>query len=162
MAIVGIVAFFQTGLQATSSSEPSPDPSVALQAVASLARNVFLAQGASAVGVLGFFFNLAYFLILLWRDHKISSDSSRSAYFKRKVAVLVGVVLACGFVIGDIILASIQGVNGKTQAVGLVAVCAIAGFLMVIAIIADVVKLCVLDGGQEKSLRDTVSNQQEA
>lgn len=78
-------------------------------------------------GWVGFVFNLTYFATLLWTDHKISCHNSRGWYFRRKLAVLTGVLLSCGIFIGDITLASILGVKGPKAAVGPIAVSAIAG-----------------------------------
>lgn len=78
-------------------------------------------------GWVGFVFNLTYFPSLLWADHKISTDSSRSSFFKRKIAVLIGVLFACGILIGDIALASMLGVKEPRVLVGPIAVSAIAG-----------------------------------
>lgn len=76
---------------------------------------------------MGFVFNLAYFASLLWVDHKISCHNSRSWYFKRKLAVLTGVLVACGVFIGDITLASILGVKEPSAAAGPIAASTIAG-----------------------------------
>lgn len=78
-------------------------------------------------GWVGFVFNLTYFPGLLWADHKISIDRSRSLFFKRKITVLIGVIFACGVLIGDIALASMLGVRGASLLVGPLTVCAIAG-----------------------------------
>lgn len=66
-------------------------------------------------------------MTLLWTDHKISCHSSRSWYFKRKVAVLSGILVSCGIFIGDVALASMLGMKEKSVAIGPIAASAVAG-----------------------------------
>lgn len=66
-------------------------------------------------------------MTLLWTDHKISSHNSRSWYFKRKVAVLSGILVSCGIFVGDIALAAMLGLKEKSVALGPIAASAIAG-----------------------------------
>lgn len=76
---------------------------------------------------MGFVFNLTYFPGLLWADHKISTHSSRDLLMKRKITVLIGIIFACGVLIGDIALASMIGLKGASLMVGPITVSAIAG-----------------------------------
>lgn len=147
MGIVGIVTFHNTAIQAfedfmsgtsvgSSSIEQMGQASLLQGATAVVSQVPSQAHGSSFEGELtteikqgwvGFVFNLTYYAGLLWIDHKISSHNSRDWFFKRKLAVLTGVLVACGVFIGDITLASLLGVKEPKAAAGPIAASTIAG-----------------------------------
>lgn len=150
MGVVGIVTFHNTAIQALNdfmSGVTVGSSSIGLMSEASLLQGVIAVVSqlppnlgapnhACPVGKLtighqqgciGFFFNLTQYMTLLWTEHKISSHNSRSWYFKRKVAVLSGLLVSCGVFIGDIALAAMLGLKNKNVAIGPIAASAVAG-----------------------------------
>lgn len=104
-------------------------------------------------------------------------DVLLSSFFKRKITVLIGLLFACGILIGDTALASMIGEGSNYDGWTTHRLCycwvgytpcdlghfsRLIRFLMALTIVADLVKLYVTDRGQEKLLGGTENNQQQS